>query len=122
METEKIFYQDQNVTITQSRYIALGKTYAMRNISSVSIYRVERSTLLPMTLFTIGLIMCFDTDVRLAGIILVLGSFVWMATMRSSYSVRISTNSGETNSLTSKNKQYVQEIVSALNDAIVYRG
>lgn len=40
IQQERVFFQDSNVTITQSRYIANGTTYAMRNISSVDVFKV----------------------------------------------------------------------------------
>ena len=45
-QSEKIFYQDKNVTVTQSRFVVDGKTYAMRNISSVTNFKIKKSILL----------------------------------------------------------------------------
>ena len=33
MENEKVFFEDPNVLITQSRIVVTGKTHVMRNIS-----------------------------------------------------------------------------------------
>jgi hypothetical protein len=42
-QSEKTFYKDTNVVVTQSRFVVSGKTYAMRNISSVTNYKIEKS-------------------------------------------------------------------------------
>lgn len=123
-QEEKVFYRDDIVTVTQSRFIANQKTYTMRNISSVTITKIEKSTLLQMALLITGILMAIFSEegIRLLGIVVAIGSFVWMAMMKSEFSIRISTNAGETNTLISENKEYVQKIVNALNEAIIYRG
>jgi hypothetical protein len=42
-QNETTFYQDGYVAVTRSRYITQSKTYAMRNISSVHIFEIEKS-------------------------------------------------------------------------------
>jgi hypothetical protein len=125
METpqqEKVFYQDSNVTVTQSRFIARSKTYAMRNISSVSIFRIEKNRIFQIILIVIGVLMLFSDSSRVLGGIVAVIAALWLFTIKDEYSVRISTNAGEANSLTSKDQNYIQKIVDALNDAIIHRG
>lgn len=40
-EQENVFYECPAVTVTQSRFLAGGKTYAMRNISSIEVGRIK---------------------------------------------------------------------------------
>lgn len=125
METpqqEKVFYQDANVTVTQSRFIAGSKTYAMRNISSVSLFKIEKSRALPIILILIGGLMLFGDSSRIFGVILAAIGVLWVVLIKDEYSVRISTNAGEVNSLVSKEQPYIQKIVDALNDAMIHRG
>lgn len=121
---EKIFYNDKSVTVTQSRFIANKKTYAMRNISSVSVSTIEKSAWFQMLLFFLGIVIAImsNDEARWIGIGVVLLSLVWMAMLKSSYAVCISTNAGEVNSLESERKEYIQRIVNALNEAIIHRG
>ncbi len=42
-QNEVIFYNDTNVTVTQSRFVTQSKTYAMRNISSVHVFEIVKS-------------------------------------------------------------------------------
>jgi len=125
METatnEVTFYQDVNVTVTQSRFITNSKTYAMRNISSVHIIEIVKSRKLPIGLVIIGFLMAFSNDLRIAGISLLAIGVLALFLIKNEFAVRISTNSGEANSIVSKDKMYVQKIVNALNDAIVHIG
>jgi hypothetical protein len=121
-EQEKLFYQDANVTVTQSRFVSGSKTYAMRNISSVSIFKIEKSKLGPILLIGLGLILMFSDSTRVLGFIILALGITWIMNIKNEYSVRISTNAGETNGLVSKNQDYIQKIVNALNEAIIYRG
>jgi hypothetical protein len=121
-QTEVTFYQDTIVKVTQSRYITDSKTYAMRNISSVHIFEIVKSRKLPVIAIIIGLSMLWLSDAKVAGGIIAAFGLILLILIKNEYAVRISTNSGEANSIVSKDKRYVQKIVNALNEAIVYRG
>lgn len=120
--TETTFYKDHNVAVTQSRYITQSKTYAMRNISSVHIFEIIKSKKVPVALIFFGLILLFSESSRIVGIILAIVGAVLIFYIKNEYAVRISTNSGEVNSIVSKDRAYIQKIVGALNDAIIHRG
>jgi hypothetical protein len=121
-EQEKVFYQDPSITVTQARYIANGKMYAMRNISSVSLFTVKASYALQILLLIIGVIVLVIPKTWFIGLLLVGLAIWWILVTKDDYAVRISTNAGEANSHISKNKIYIQNIVNALNDAIIHRG
>ncbi|GGE58864.1 DUF6232 family protein [Pedobacter psychrotolerans] len=61
-------------------------------------------------------------DLRVFGLIPIAIGILILALIKNEFTVRISTNAGEVNSIMSKDRLYVQSIVNALNDAIVYRG
>ncbi len=122
LPTETVFYKDFNVTVTQSRFVTDSKTYAMRNISSVYIYEIEKSRTFPVILVIIGFLMLFGEDVRIMGICMLTVGCLLLYTIKNEFAVRISTNSGEANSLVSKDRAYIQKIVGALNEAIIHRG
>ena len=122
VQNEVMFYQDGNVTVSQARFITNSKTYAMRNISSVHIFEIVASRKLPFIMILIGFFMLFSDSARIAGFItLALGVGI-LFLIKNEFSVRISTNSGEANSIVSKDKVYIQTIVNALNEAIIHRG
>lgn len=119
---ETTFYKDLNVTVTQSRYVTQSKTYAMRNISSVHVFEIIKSKKFPAILMILGLLLLFSGDTRIIGIIVAAVGALILFLIKNEYAVRISTNSGEANSIVSKDKIYIQKIVNALNQAIIHRG
>ncbi|WP_153396626.1 DUF6232 family protein [Chryseobacterium vaccae] len=122
MENELTFYQDGFVTVTQSRYVTESKTYAMRNISSVHVFEIIKSKTKAVLMIIFGLFLLFSKDIFWIGIIIIALGILWLLSLKNEYAVRISTNAGEANSITSKNRDYIQKIVNALNDAIIHRG
>lgn len=122
VQNEVVFYQDNTVKVTQSRFITFSKTYAMRNISSVHVFEIVKSRKLPVLLLFIGIFMLFSDSVRVAGGILMAIAVLILYLTKNEYAVRISTNSGESNSLVSKDRAYIETIVNALNEAIIHRG
>lgn len=119
---EKDFYQDQSVRVTQSRFIVGNKTYAMRNISSVSIFTIEKSRFGPIAMIVFGAMLLFGKSIWLLGVVIVGLGVAWLFLLKNDYAVRISTNAGEVNSIQSNDQHYIQKIVDALNEALVHRG
>lgn len=119
---ETTFYQDPNVTVTQSRFVTHSKTYAMRNISSVHIFEIVKSKKLPAVLIILGILLLFSKTTIVFGILSLIIGIVLLFTIKNQYAVRISTNAGEANSIVSKDRAYIQKIVNALNEAIIQRG
>lgn len=121
-QSEVTFYQDTKVTVTQSRYITDSKTYAMRNISSVHIFEIVKSRKLPVILIVTGVLMLFPNDTKTVGFVIAAIGVLLLFLIKNEFAVRISTNSGEANSIVSRDRIYVQKIVNALNEAIIHRG
>jgi len=122
LQNEILFYQDLQVMVTQSRYIANSKTYAMRNISSVHLFEIVKSRTIPILMIVVGLLIFVIGDGKIIGGLILLLGVLFLALTKNEYAVRISTNSGESNSIVSNDKNYVQQIVNALNEAIINRG
>jgi len=122
--TEKYFYKNsKNVIVTQSRFVAEGKTYAMRNISSVALFTKKKSRTMQILMMVIGVGLIFSpTNLRILGAIIAVLGAISMFLTHDEYSVRITTNAGETDGLVSIDKQYMQDVVNALSEAIVHRG
>ena len=122
VQNEIIFYQDFDVKVTQTRYITHSKTYPMRNISSVYLFEIVKSRKLPVLIIVIGALLLFSNEAPIAATLIVAFGILLLLLIKNEYAVRISTNSGELNSVVSKNRDYVEKIVEALNDAIVHIG
>jgi hypothetical protein len=124
METtqERIFFQDSRVIVTQSRFVADGKTYAMRNIASVTNFKIKKSRTLPVIITSIGVLFLFDDNTRNYGLLMAGIGGLWWYLIKDEFSVRINSNSGESDGFISKDRDYIQQIVDAVNNAIVFRG
>ena len=120
--TEKVFYQDSNVTITQSRFVSQSKTYAMRNISSVTNFQIKKSRLLQILLILVGVMCMLTESARVFGIFLLALGILLLYLTKDEYSVRINSNSGEADGYISKDQQLIQKMVDAVNEAMIYRG
>ena len=55
-------------------------------------------------------------------LILIAIGVVWWRSQKTTYNVVLSSASGETDAFTSTDEKYVDNLVSALNDAIISRG
>lgn len=119
---ETTLYQNGSVLVTQSRYIVGSKTFAMRNISSVQIGIIPANRTLGIILIAGGILLAFAQEVRTLGIILAAIGGIYAYAQKDKFTVRISTNSGESDSIISNNRDYIQEIVNALNNAIIHQG
>jgi hypothetical protein len=146
---EKIFFQQNNVLVSQSRLVIGDKTYVLRNISSVStasncsikkpsktFYKILvgiASILLFQKIITIGLYLEVNKEVPFSDYVkvvlyigLIIFSIYTMSKLKTqyfySYFIRISSNSGTSDVLNSPDKSYIQKVVDALNQAIIYNG
>jgi hypothetical protein len=60
--------------------------------------------------------------IGLLGIIGIVGGITLMVRAKPTYVVRIGSASGEANALASKDRDHIQKIVDAMNEAIIKRG
>lgn len=120
-QEEKIFLKDNNVTITQSRFISLDTTYAMRNISSVSMFQIKKKKKKTLAILLIVIGVLFFIPSR--GVLLLIGiAMIILNKDKYKYSVRIQSNAGEADGFISTDKVYIQKIIDSVNDAMIYRG
>lgn len=118
---DKTFLDAGNVSVTKGRFIVDGQTYAMGNVTSVKTRVEEAKKGAGILLGLIGLFALVAAESLLWGvIILVIATFALIGA-RNKYSVVLSTSSGENQALRSENKTQIDEVVSALNEAIVSR-
>ena len=131
---EVIYFSESDIQITNKRAVFGSKTYAMRNVSSVSKKIIYTSKTVE-ALFAvggagfaglIGLLMIVSDEINVFQIVFFLGSLlftvlgVWLyRRVKNSYSVQISSSSGEVKAFTSQNEDLVSSIVHALSEAII---
>ena len=131
---EKVFYEKNNIKVTNSRFIVNDQTYALSSVNAVkvSVANVTTSYALPALLITAGatwliLLMILETTnpiFYIQSIALIAVGIYLTAKIKDKfeYSVMLTTSSGENAVLKSNEKQDIILVERALNDAIVYRG
>lgn len=127
---EKTYYQGGQVTITSTRAVFWSNTYALANITSVSALAVPASALVPFLLVGGGVLAILfgvvSPDNQLAcwgiGAVLVVAGVLYGRAQKPAYVVKIGTAGAEQRAYTSQDKDEIDRIVAALNEAIVQRG
>lgn len=130
---EETIYTDNNVKVTTARVIIHQTTYALRNITSVRLKSespVKPSW--PNILLIIGIVLLFFGAIPAiaghpgdgAGLLVIGGVIVALAIAgmrkgKDTYYVTIASSAGETNALSSYDRDYISKIVEAINDAFV---
>ena len=124
---EETIYSDNDVSVSTSRIVVRGTTYALRNISSVRMTTTPARRGCAIVLIIAGAILFFAIvgakngvapAIILGGLTITAGVF-WFRAAKDDYHVTIASNSGEVHAHTSKNQGYIRKIVDAVNDAIV---
>ena len=142
MIQDKILYTDgHDVTITDSKFMVRNMTYHLIGITKHGLHILKPHRLPGYILFIAGvvLLMCailnlipkdFMSSMEVAGFVLsgkaitlaigggiILMSVLIVGLLRERYAVRIATAEGEKDVVVSRRKEYVTQIVNALNRA-----
>lgn len=97
-----------------------GTTHSMSGVTSVTqvIYKPNRKW--PLILAVIGLLL-FIWKWWIAVIVLAAAALWWFL-QKTKYGVLMSSASGDQEALSSTDKEFINKVITALNDAIVHRG
>lgn len=127
---ENVVYSDKNVNITNARVVIDNTTYAVRNITSVKTSLTPASKVMCYFLMLMGVVLAligigvFLSYKDIGSIFIFLGTleiicaFFLLSKCKPKYHVTIASSSGEVEAMTSKDKKYIDKIVSSINDAI----
>jgi len=121
MDTERTFFQYEDVKVTNSRFIVGSQTFALSNITSVKASEQTPNRFWPIALGILGALCAMGTA-RELGVVLLVVAGVWWFVQKAKFHVRLTTAGGETTALTSIQRDYIERVVQALNEAIVARG
>jgi RNA polymerase subunit RPABC4/transcription elongation factor Spt4 len=119
-ETEKTFLSTQGATVTNTRIIVPGKTYAMAGITSVRSTEITPNRGWAILTAIVG-ILCLIGGAIGWGIFLLAAGVIWAVALKNTYAVAVNSASGEIQAVVSKDEGYITSIVQAVNEAIVYR-
>lgn len=123
MADEQVFLNDRGVSVSNSRMMYEGQTYAMSGITSVKSFEKKPSRTGPIILIVIGVFMLAAGKSAIIGALFFLGGGIaWWVAQKSDYSVLLTSASGEAKAYNSKDGDFVGKIVNAVNEAIVHRG
>jgi hypothetical protein len=125
LDKEKVYYSDGAITVTSSRAVLGPKTYAMANITSVSLQANMPGAGCGLVLLLVGLfLMIFllsaaTAPIGLIGLLMLIGGVAAMK--QKTWAVKIGSASGEANALVNKDRAYIEAIVAAVNQAVTRR-
>jgi|WetSurMetagenome_2_1015567.scaffolds.fasta_scaffold81547_2 hypothetical protein len=127
---EKKFYEKDGILITSSRCVLRGKTYPIANISSVSGVKLKPQRksqyyLLILYLFIALIIggVSQNSLVMITAFLIAIGLGIWgIMLKRVKYAVRINTAGQDTDGLVHQDETKIDEVINAINEAIVSRG
>jgi Family of unknown function (DUF6232) len=120
--TETVFLSENNVQVTNARFIVSGQTYAMNGITSVKNARQNPSRTLPIIVGLIGLCIIGSGDALFLGIVAMGIAIAIFVMSKSKHVVVLNTSGGQVEALSSTDTDHIVRIIAALNDAIIHRG
>ncbi|SHL63346.1 DUF6232 family protein [Rhodanobacter sp. OK091] len=118
---EKMFFNQEGVSVSNARFIVNGQTYAMNGVTSVKQAVRHPSRLGSVVAGVIGLIVLFSGAIGW-GLVFLAAAIIWWVAQKTEWIVVLQSSSGETKALTSKERSFIEGVVTALNESIVHRG
>lgn len=119
------FLNAGTTVVTNARFIVNGQTYAMNGVTSVKQGFVPANTNGFIVGIIIGFIMMFAADSWLYKII-GFGILIFFAygaySAKGTGTVILQTSSGEVQAVSSQDMAFINNIITALNNAIIHRG
>lgn len=117
---EKVFFEHGDVKVTNARFITGSQTYAMSNVTSVKAFEEKPSRFGAIAILVIGLVIALGAPV--VGLIIAAVAALYLYSLKTYYHVMLFTSGGENSALKTEQKEYLNSVVGALNEAIIHRG
>ena len=128
MAKETIYYQEDDVLVSNVRMVIGTEVIVMRSVTSVEGTRIQLDYAVPGALVIIGgfiFLFLFLGDARIwsiGGIIMAVAGIALAIFRKRPYAAVISTTSGETIRYRSDDRDDITKIIAALNEAIIAQG
>lgn len=119
---EVTFFEYEDVKVTNTRFINGSQTYAMNNITSVKTYEQKPNRNLGILICIIGLGITITGQEPIIGILIMAAAIIFMYLQKTIFHVMLATSGGETSALKTHQREYLNKVISAVNQAIVHRG
>lgn len=117
---EKIFFQRNNILITNTRMNLGSTTYATANVTSVSTLESKPGRKSEIILGLIALFLLSESI--LTGLFLIALVVLLFKMKKSKFIVKLSSSANEKEALRSTDKNFIYSVVEAINEAIIFRG
>jgi hypothetical protein len=118
---ERIFFEYGDVKVTNARFINGGQTYAMNNVTSVKPYEKKPSRIGGIVVLLIGIAVLVEASFA-TGLLITAAAAYYLYQQKTIYHILLSTSAGETTALVTYQRDYLSQVIAALNNAIVHRG
>jgi predicted membrane channel-forming protein YqfA (hemolysin III family) len=133
---ETVFFNFNGIIVSNSRFIVRSQTYAMQSVTSVKPGIIKPSRAVALAFILTGMLLMIAELAALelldlldhqgvllvAGVVAILIGLIAWYLGKPRYSVILHTSAGEHHALVSDNKQDIEHVLQALNQAIVSRG
>ena len=121
---EKTFFEQNNVKVSNARFIVDGQTFAMNGVTSVKSVVVPPSRMGPIIVLLIGLAILIGADGvgKLLGLAVAGAAAYFLYSQKATHTVVLNSASGEQNALSNTDASFITGVVTALNDALIHRG
>jgi hypothetical protein len=131
---EQAFFNGGEITVTRTRFMVHGQTYAMQGVTSIRRVIEEPSKKGAIIAIVVGAIITLISFgvisdslgggfmTLLIGVGILAAGILWLRSLKDTFIVMLTSASGETRALSSPDEQFVSQIVAALNNALIARG
>lgn len=117
---EKVHFERGAVLVTNARFVNGVQTFAMRNVSAVEKTSAEPSWGAPIVFGLLGLFAL--SQVAIVGIVIIAATGGWVYYMSTKYRVILTASGSVQTALESRDEILINQVVAALNKAIIERG
>lgn len=122
---EIVIFKEDDVKVTDVRFITPHETYAMSSVTSVRKLREEPKRTGALLLCIIGVLFAAfgqNLAIHVIGAVVAFAACAVAFSQKPIFFIVIKTASGESRALTSYSSEYIDRVAGAVNDAIVARG
>ena len=117
---EKVFFQHDGVKVTNARFVVDAQTFSMSNVTSIKPATEAPSRLMLIVVLIVGLMIALNY--LWFGIAVVAVAAFLLYNQKTYFHIFLNTAGGETKALSTVDKEYFNQVIAALNQAIVHRG
>lgn len=116
---KKVFFNQNGVTVSKTRFIVRGQLYEIKNISSMSYVEVPPTHRLSILSFLTGALLVLDEgDLFAVGGCLILVGIILFFAAKPTYVLSVRMPDGEKEALISSDKEHVERVIQAINASI----